>query len=271
MSHSYALKRQIEGALPTVVAMMPSEHEHGFIANSLRGLAHVAFSRSLEDAERAIHERTPLMVLARCRDGDDGAVREFAVRQHLAHPDLPIVVVRPASATPADALRIRDWAGVADVLHDNDGHFRMRVSTLITEAHHRVRRLDIAAYLARGVATPSREVVRSAIAHGNRPRSVRELAASIGVPRKTMDRRLSKSLALTARQLVGWGRLIAVAMRLEAPAATVEAAAHELGFASPSALRNLLSRYTGLTPTELRNGGGVEYLVKQLAQALEIT
>jgi AraC-like DNA-binding protein len=83
-----------------------------------------------------------------------------------------------------------------------------------------------------------------------------------------MDRRLSKAIRLSARQLIGWGRLLALSMQLEDTVAAVDAIAHELQFSSPSALRNLLQRYAGLTPTELRRLGGSAHLVTRLTTAL---
>jgi transcriptional regulator GlxA family with amidase domain len=126
----------------------------------------------------------------------------------------------------------------------------------------------MAAQLARDVPSTAQEVVQFAIDHGDSPWSVRQLAASLGVPRKTLDRRLAKAITLTARELIGWARLIALAIRLESSTMSADGIAIELRFASPSAMRNLLQRYAGLTPTELRQRGGSEYLYGRLRAEL---
>lgn len=126
----------------------------------------------------------------------------------------------------------------------------------------------MAAQLARSVPPPARDVIQFTIERGDQPWSVRELASSLGIPRKTLDRRLAKAITLTARELIGWSRLIALAMRLESSAASADAIAAELRFASPSAMRNLLQRYAGLTPTEVRTQGGSEHLFSRLRTEL---
>lgn len=132
----------------------------------------------------------------------------------------------------------------------------------------RARRREMAAQLARDVPEAARDAVQFTIENGDHPRSVRQLAASLGLPRKTLDRRLARTIALTARELLGWARLIALAIRLETSTMSADAIATELRFASPSAMRNLLQRYAGLTPTELRQRGGSEYLYGRLRAEL---
>ena len=107
-----------------------------------------------------------------------------------------------------------------------------------------------------------------AVEQGDRPRSVSELAAAVGIPRKSLDRQLAGTIPVTARELLTWGRLIAVSMRIADPAVTISRVADELAFASPSALRNLLQRYARLTPTELRRAGSTEHMVNAMVAAL---
>jgi AraC-like DNA-binding protein len=154
----------------------------------------------------------------------------------------------------------------------------MRVQQLVTpslepplqhrDGARRARRREMAVQLARAVPDGARDAVQFTIEHGDSPWSVRQLAASLGLPRKTLDRRLARAIALTARELIGWARLIALAIRLESSTMSADSIADELRFASPSAMRNLLQRYAGLTPTELRQRGGSEYLFGRLRSEL---
>lgn len=130
--------------------------------------------------------------------------------------------------------------------------------------HESATRAAIAERVARVVPASVRHVVRYAVEHGDRPRSVTQLAAAVGIPRKSLDRRLAENTRVTARALLTWGRLIAVAMRLADPTVNGSRVARDLRFASPSAMRNLLQRYAKLTPTELRRAGGTEPLVAML-------
>ncbi|HKS07081.1 MAG TPA: AraC family transcriptional regulator [Gemmatimonadaceae bacterium] len=134
-----------------------------------------------------------------------------------------------------------------------------------------VSRSLIAERVARVVPGSVRHIVRFAVEQGDRPRSVSELAAAVGIPRKSLDRQLAGTIPVTARELLTWGRLIAVSMRLTDPSVTTSRIAEELAFASPSALRNLLQRYARLTPTELRRAGCTEHMVNAMVAALRAT
>lgn len=126
----------------------------------------------------------------------------------------------------------------------------------------------MAAQLAAAVPPAARDAVQFAMEHGDTPWSVRDRAAQLGVPRKTLDRRLAKTITLTARELIGWARLIALAFRLESSTMSADSIASDLHFASPSAMRNLLQRYAELTPTELRQRGAPEQLFSRLRAEL---
>ena len=58
------------------------------------------------------------------------------------------------------------------------------------------------------------------------------------------------------------------AHRLEDPGRTTEHGAIEMGFPSGSAFRNMLRRYTGLSPQDLRERGGSMCLAEMLTAQL---
>lgn len=55
-----------------------------------------------------------------------------------------------------------------------------------------------------------------------------------------------------------------VAYMLETTACTIERIAIELGYASDTALRNTIKRYTGPRAGQIRNAGGVDAVVSAL-------
>src|SRR5581483_2431497 len=60
---------------------------------------------------------------------------------------------------------------------------------------------------------------------------------------------------------ISWSRLFVAARLLEDLHRPVGRVALHLGFASGSALRGMLKRYTGLTPGEVRCGGGLDRVI----------
>jgi len=97
--------------------------------------------------------------------------------------------------------------------------------------------------------------------------SVAEVAAAFHVHRKTLVNRMAAAGFPAPACLISWCRLLLAARLLEDPGRAVEQVALELGFGSGAALRNMLRRYTGLRPSELRERGGMRCLVKRFKQS----
>jgi AraC-like DNA-binding protein len=112
------------------------------------------------------------------------------------------------------------------------------------------------------VAPPSvRSMLVFAARHAEQPLSVHAMAARAGISQRTLFKRLRDANLPPARQLIHWLRLLHVAARLDVPKATVEQVVDAMRFASSSTLRHLMKRMTGLTPRQLREAGGLQYLL----------
>jgi AraC-like DNA-binding protein len=101
-----------------------------------------------------------------------------------------------------------------------------------------------------------------------RPLDVERIARELGVTRKTLWQRCHGSNAPSPRELLGWCRVLAVAFALEDLGRSVDSIADELEFPSPSAMRNMVQRYLGLTPSQLRAKGASALALKRLTALL---
>ena len=97
--------------------------------------------------------------------------------------------------------------------------------------------------------------------------SVAEVAAAFHVHRKTLVNRMAAAGLPAPACLISWCRLLLAARLLEDPGRAVEQVALELSFGSGAALRNMLRRYTGLRPSELRDHGGMRCVVERFRQS----
>lgn len=68
--------------------------------------------------------------------------------------------------------------------------------------------------------------------------------------------------------MLGWCRLLAAAVLLEDRGRPVDHIALELDFPSGAAFRNMLKRYTGLSPAELRARGTLTEMSRQFRKAV---
>lgn len=115
-------------------------------------------------------------------------------------------------------------------------------------------------------------VLTYCLRYAYRPITVGEVASALGVHRKTLCNRASVAGLPTPSALISWCRLLHAARLLDDAGRSVERTALVLGFGSGAALRNMLRRYTGLRPTELRTRGGstlvISLLRAQITQAV---
>jgi AraC-like DNA-binding protein len=105
---------------------------------------------------------------------------------------------------------------------------------------------------------------------GRRPITVEGAATALGVHRKTLVNLCARTKLPPPAMLVGWCRLFLVAALLERRSYTVERIAHELEYASSTALRNAIRRYVGVTATEVRDRGGLAFVLDRFAHQLEV-
>lgn len=113
------------------------------------------------------------------------------------------------------------------------------------------------------------ELMLCCFRHGRQPCSVDALAAELGIPRRTLAKRLSDAGVPPASELLAWTRLIRAAACLQTPDCSVEAVGFGLGFGSGAGLRNMLLRYTGMYCKEIRAPMGLSKLVLLFCATLQ--
>lgn len=109
-----------------------------------------------------------------------------------------------------------------------------------------------------------RSIVGVSLSQARCDRSVGAVAKTLGVSRRTLANRVAQAGWPPPRAIIGWCRLLLAARMLEDPKRSVESVGLSLQFGSGAALANMLRRYTGLPPRELRKHGAVSALLAAL-------
>jgi AraC-like DNA-binding protein len=112
------------------------------------------------------------------------------------------------------------------------------------------------------------QVVQYGLSNAFRASTVSELAAVLGVNRKTLVNWCRAAGAPPPGNVLSWCRLLMVARLLEESERSIEHIALELGFPTSGALRAMLRRYTLLNPQRLRAAGSSRYMLDLLKAAL---
>ena len=178
------------------------------------------------------------------------------------HPTIPILLW--LSLTGKD---MRDLVAIAGEIKPDAVIIRELddVTSIIVNAIRQAREGSATRTIVRTIERIAPESVRAmlvfAARHAEQPLSVHAMAARAGISQRTLFKRLRDAGLPPARQLIHWLRLLHVAARLDVPKATVEQVVDSMRFASSSTLRHLMKRMTGLTPRQLRDAGGLQYLL----------
>ncbi len=117
-----------------------------------------------------------------------------------------------------------------------------------------------------GRAEPIASDARGGPRAAGRDQDAAHLAAALGVHRKTLFNHCRRARFLPPAELVAWARLAMVAYMLETTGCTIERIGIELGYASDTALRNTIKRYTGQRAGQIRDAGAVEQVIRALEE-----
>ena len=255
-----------DDTLPIAVALVTNRRDWLTVIDAADGIARIEFCSRVGDAELRIADDPPAAFLCVPFDADGYRVHELAAKMRAASPPVPVVILSLARA--ARWTHTIPGNGSLHVSRLTSSALRAVLRALLSRERTRLRRMHTAAVCAALMPDAAREALRYAIENGDRRMGVPHLAASIGRPRKSLDRHLAISSPLSAREIIVWGRLMAIAIELDDPGVTVAAIAPELRFTSASSLRNLLQRHTGLTPSELRARGGLREILARFGAVL---
>jgi len=212
----------------------------------------------------------------------------LSVTEWLDVPDLVIIAIEPAAARDCVALaremRLRCprtalvayCSGVTDTpasigalaaagIHQflfadiNDRGCMLRA--ILNSARHQCVTELVTSALRKVLSPVLQPIVEAALTRPEVVTDVSSLAEALGVHRKTIFNRCGRWGNLGPQELLTWIRLALVAYLLESTACTVEGISLQLGYPSPTALRNTIKRHVGLRATEIRREGGLQLVL----------
>jgi AraC-like DNA-binding protein len=187
-----------------------------------------------------------------------------AVREIAAHfPGIAIVAYCRSGVESSADIRGLAVAGVHEFLFAGDDS-RLAVRAVLEGAQRECAAEQVMTVLARTLPPKVHPIVEACLARPSLVTTVEHLAAALGVHRKTLYNLCVGAGAPPPAELVTWCRLSLVAYVLSQTGRTVESLANEFEFASPTALRNVIKRYSGLRASDIRASGGVECVIRAL-------
>jgi AraC-like DNA-binding protein len=271
MRREAALQRvPIQTDHPAVIGCAVTAVQRSRLVDALRGRATLAYCATFADLSNRLYrspERIDVVVLpARDAAGQDASrmVREIIE----GRPRTAIVAWCDAGSHHSVEIRTLAVAGAHQFLFagiDDDG---IALRAVLDLARRQCGAEWVMTRIAPVVPIRLHPMLEAVVARPDAIKTPLELAAALGVHRKTLFNHCRKARFLGPAELIAWARLAMVAYMLETTACTIERIAIELGYASDTALRNTIKRYTGRRAGEIRDAGGVEPVIRALDERL---
>ncbi|HKN67830.1 MAG TPA: helix-turn-helix domain-containing protein [Gemmatimonadaceae bacterium] len=255
----------------TVIGLIANRGDQARLAGALRGFARFRAVASLDECRALLHEElaTVAALILEAQDLAGVPTMPFVAQLNDSLPAVPILGycdVGPRRSGDAVAL-IR--AGVHDIVLRgvDDGALALRDAVVGASHSTAAHRVIVA---LRPLVDPSiLPLLEHCLTFGRHAITVTDAALALGVHRKTLVNLCARAKLPPPAMLVGWCRLFLVAALLERKSYTVERIAHELDYASSTALRNAIRRYVGVTATEVRERGGLRFVLDHFARRME--
>lgn len=249
---------------PTVAVLVLGRQARARILGALASRFTVRFCERGDQLRALATHPATVAVIVEPRDDEGVLLAPLLETFREGVPTLPLVAyVRWNETSPADVLALAR-AGVDEIVRAgvDDTEFTLRATlagAAVVRLASEVRR-EVSA-LADAEARP---IVEWVLNHAHEQHDVEGIASALGLSRRTISRRLSRAGLPRARELSGWCRLLLAARLMEDPLRTLESIAFAFDFGSGAGLRNMLQRYTGLRPREVRENGGMRCVLHLL-------
>jgi AraC-like DNA-binding protein len=255
---------------PVVVALVSGRLERLRIATAVREHAEPRFvgtaAELLEYLARA--PAMPLALVVEPRDRDDRSTAGVVRQISSAHPALPIVAYCRAGYEHSRDILELGTAGAHELLFHGIDDSGVALRRVLTSAAQACAATQVLRALADDVPSALLPLFEFCLAYPDRATSVQAVAHALGVHRKTLVNYCAQASLPPPSAILAWCRRLLVGHLLETPGRTVEGIALRVDFASATALRNMLRRYTGLRPQEVRERGGLRCVVEAFRESL---
>ena len=246
-----------------VLALLHTPRAHHWLRRNAERLARVTVVDSQASIDATL-QRARIDVLVLELDIERGSLEPLVWDLRRRYPSLAIVLYCPLSSRVAREILTLGKAGADDLIVeglDDDGRSLRRIA--VTAASSRCTAQSLAALKDR---LPARvmDIVARCLHLASQPTTVRQLAAAVGVNRKTLVNRLTAAGLPGPAALISWCRVLLACELLQDPGRSVEQVALALGFGSAVALRNMSRRYLRVRPSELRSRDALDVALHRL-------
>ena len=236
------------------LALVAGWQDRARIRDALAGVAEPQFvttNAGMLQALRAGQDGIRTVLL----EAHDSAGRPTAglVRQiTILFPTIPVVGYCSQRPEESQDILALSSAGVHELVFKQQDDHAVLLRTILDSAHQACVADLVLHHLEGRLPVRVRALVEYCLTNPEQAHSVDGVARALGVNRKTLVNHCRAEHFPAPGAVVAWCLILLAAGMLAARGVTVERIALQLNFPSATALRNMLKRYTGRRPAELR-------------------
>lgn len=239
---------------PLVLALLPDPQAQTRLRAALRGSADVQVVEEVHEAIECLRGRSPRASVV-VVEPTDGAGRSTAVVVQAASAGerpIPVVAYCSLREEGGRGVLLLTQAGVHDVTFQELEESSAALRQLLAEAEQTCGADLIFARVRRALPRELEPFFLHALMYPAQSSSVGEVAAALGMHRRTMGNLCRRRLLPPPQELLVWARLLLAAYLLGARQVPVDSVALRLHYPSTGALRNKCRRYLARRAAELR-------------------
>lgn len=255
---------------PVVLALIAGRLERLRIATAVRGHANPVFVGTAGELLAYLVQSSsmPIGLIVEPRDCDGRSTASIVRQLVAAHPALPIIGYCHAGYEHSRDILELGVAGAHELLFHGIDDSGVALRSVLASAGQACAASQVLSAIAPDVPPTLFPLFEFCLSYPERATSVQAVAQVLGVHRKTLVNYCAQASLPPPGAVLAWCRLLLVGHFLETPGRTVEGIALRVEFASATALRNMLRRYTGLRPQQVRERGGLRCVVDAFHRSL---
>jgi AraC-like DNA-binding protein len=245
-----------------LAALICDPETRAHLRQSLAGANRLEFCCRGADLLGIVVRHPARMILTDLWDASGASMAPTVRRLHTEFRTTPILACCSLTPSTSRELLAMMHAGISGILIRGLDDVGTALRSALECADDRCVTETVTDAVAPLIPAEGRMVVEYCIEHARAAPTVAEIASAIGVHRKTLVNWMTQARLPTPRAVTAWCRLLLATRLLEDPGRSVESVALELGFGSGTELRNMLRRYTGLRPADVRGHDGFQHVLE---------
>jgi AraC-like DNA-binding protein len=234
----------------------------GTLERSLPGHAFVR-SPSWPGLVRVVRERPITIALVDLAQLD--GVEEGLVELRAGFPFLGLVLMARRQDDPVALFRL-GRAGIRNLILLSVDHLDRELPRTLSRADEQGTASLVARRLGAYLPRLELQAVRQALDGVHQRWSADDFAARIGLTRPHLSVRMKRLGLPSTGHLLTWARLLHAGRWLEEPGRTGESVSRQLEYSSGAAFRRALKQYTGATPTQVAERGGLDFVIARFVE-----